>query len=298
MKRSAALSVIIGIATVIFGVLISLGAVLAAGIVNEQIFSLEASADGNIKYTYDLSEQNISSLSIDLSDEITINITQGETDYIEFINFPTGTFSINVSTRICKINDSLDIQSILGMNKDSQFSGMRNLLYNVLFSKKDKTVNIYLSQRSQINSINVTTESNVNINELAAHSDIKINSKESDVQISNAELVSFVYINAKNIVIEDSNLKNCELVTSKGNISLIDTLSKNCKINSNSGNINASFGYTQDEISVIADCQSGVVTLNDLPCGYSLSLINPGSEQSFEIYTKKGNITIYTKETP
>ena len=161
MKKSTILALIIGIITVIAGIFICICSLLGAKLSNETLFMLESNTDGNIVYTYDLKGQNISAITLDLSNDVKVNILGGDSDYIELINFPSGTYTTNISTRILSINDDLNFLAIPGLGNDSNFSGLRNLFYNLVFANKQKTINIYISPKSQINSLSVKTPSEI-----------------------------------------------------------------------------------------------------------------------------------------
>jgi hypothetical protein len=296
IKKRALNAIIVGIVTVIVGIFICLFALLTASATNQKLFKVEKNNDGNIVYTYDLASQNISSLVLDLSGDVKVNILSSDKDYVEFINFPHGTYNTRVSTRICNINDNLDILAMLGMSGESDFGGMRNMIYNMLFSEKNREINIYLSPRSSINSVTVKADSDVTLESLVSHTDIYVHSHQSNIDVLNSQLSSFVSLTGANITTESSVFSNLEISSGKGEIYLDGISAQSCKATANNGNIHANIECTQEQLSICANCRSGTVTINSQAAGHSLSLLNPGASQSFELNCKNGSININTTD--
>lgn len=292
MKKSTILALIIGIITVIAGIFICICSLLGAKLSNEALFQLESSPDGNIVYTYDLTGQNIGAITIDLSKHVKVNISSGESDRIEFINFPAGTYNTSIATRILSINDDLNLLAVPGLGNDSNFSGLRNLLYNLVFANKEKTINIYISPNSQINSLSVKTPGTISVDELTCRTDLTLHSDGSGISVSDCAISSFVKLEGAWATVGTSTVRKLEIASTNGNISIIRSNVTSCTASASVGDIIAELTCELSSVALSAKCSSGVVILNEDNLGFSLEQAVDAPIQSLTLTAKKGNITI------
>lgn len=292
MKKSTILALIIGIITVIAGIFICICSLLGAKLSNEALFLLESSPDGNIVYTYDLTGQSIGAVSIDLSKDIQVNIRSGESDRIEFINFPAGTYNTGISTRILSINDDLNLLAMPGLGNDSNFSGLRNLLYNLVFANKEKSINVYISPKSQINSLSVKTPSSISVTDLTCRTDLTLRSEGSGITMSDCAISSFVTLEGAWATVGTSNVRKLEITSTNGNISIIRSSITNCTASALIGDIIAELTCEPTQVALSAKCSSGVVMLDEEVLGASLEQPVLSPVQTFDLTAKRGNITI------
>lgn len=164
--------------------------------------------DGKYIYTLDLSDKEITKISIDATDADIEVHTGSEKDYIEFINFNENYYSISTTNKVVKFEERVSLESLISFwDGNYTFKGVRSVLNLGGSPDGKKEVHIYLKSTSQINVFSFSiTEGNITVKNADSNTDYVITMDSGCVTMDNVSTESKVMINGNKC---DLRFKNC-----------------------------------------------------------------------------------------
>lgn len=295
MKRSAVIALITAIALILTGIFLCIGAMLAAGATGASLFRLEKSGDGGILYSYDLAEQNLNKLQISLHKNTTVNLLVGESDRIEFINYPFGTFNVEVSNRIGSVNDNLNLTEIFGLGHRETYGGIRNILYNAVYASGKKVVNLYLSPTTTLNAITVETDGDIQLNGFSIGADLKLKTGVGNVALEACSLRSYVEITVGEGAcrVTNSAVKNLKLDGGTCDYTMTGSSVTRAQVSVRRGEILLEMAKGQATTRISGSCTDGLILQDGNSFGRkSEVLLETAGSQTMDVETGHGNITL------
>jgi|GEM_PF-2722002 len=196
----------------ISGVLLGIGAVLmiigsimakSAGV---QLY--QKKIDGKYMYTLDLTDKDISKISIDATDTDITLYTGEESEYIEFINFNDNYYSITTTNKVVKFEERVSLNSLISFwDGNFTFKGMRSFLSLGRSVDGQKEINIHLKDTADINVFNFTiTDGDIKIENADSNTDYIITMDSGNVTMNNVKTDSKVMINGNDCKVK---FKSC-----------------------------------------------------------------------------------------
>lgn len=188
------------------------------------LFSQLEDEDGNSKIVYDISEENLNKINLDIWDaDINISPTDSNS-YIELINFNEIFFNYSIQNKIMKMKMGIDLLSFFKVSDTGlSFDGIRNYFKYVPNTFKRKQINIYLSDDENIRVFDIELQNgNIDISGISSNSDYLILLNSGDINFKNIENASLFEgeIENGNIYMSDFSAKKVLLEAKKGNVEL------------------------------------------------------------------------------
>ena len=231
--------IIAAVLLVIGAVLMIIGSVMAkkAGI---QLF--QEKQDGKYLYTLDLSEKDITKITIDATDTDITMITGEDHNYIEFINFNENYYSITTTNKVVKFEEHVSLSSLISFwDGNFKFKGMRSFLNLGSSMSGQKEVIIHMTDTSEINVFTFTiTDGDILLENADSNTDYTITMDSGNVTMRNIATQSKVLINGNDCTVR---FEDCSFKFFESDIAQADMTASITGVHS--------FGFT---------CKSGKVT--------------------------------------
>lgn len=183
--------------------------IIAAGIITCTVANNKAEANGNPLFaqargddfvrTVDLSENNVSRISLDFADADVNIYGSSSASYIEFVNFSETLYSLNITNTSLSFSEIPDISSMLRFWESGfTFKGMRFILNPRTYdNSRMKSINIYLTQDYNVKQIEIDADkATVSIENLSCSADYVITAEELTLYSSSVRTDSMLKINS------------------------------------------------------------------------------------------------------
>ena len=180
--------------------LIVAGALILVGIITCTVASKKAAKNGVILFTetrgedavktVDLSEKEVSRISLDFTDADVNIYGSSRSSYIEFVNFRETLYSLSVTNTSVSFSEIPDLTSMLRFWENGfSFKGMRYILSPRTYdNSKLKSVNIYLASGYDLTQLGIKADKvTLSVENLHSDADYLI---EADEIVMNASQVS------------------------------------------------------------------------------------------------------------
>ncbi len=271
-------------------VILFVGGFMACGIAKSmaktqgiKIYDQEINAEGDSVYTYNISDESITKLSLVFADVDVNIIGTAEDSYIELKNFDVNSYKTTLSGSSVTINGTVSfISSMIDMSGGGiQFKGLRYFFLDKPDPDRPKTVNIYISENSGLKSLNVTTEKGtVYCKNLSNPIDYYITTNDSDIVFDKIETISIA-----------------ELKTTNGNISITTSEIATLSANIENGNLlfEANGAYSANLATYNLMATEGIVTYNGTKSEETpgeLKITSPAPKCLIKALVTNGNITV------
>ncbi len=255
------------------GVLLLIGVIIcliASGMANsEGILLFSEKVDGKYIYTVDLTDTEISKISLNATDANIKVVTGSENEYVEFINFNENHYSLSTTNQVLTFSERVDgIKSMLTFwDTGYSFKGIRSLFRIGNKIEGGKEINVYISDTRDINILDFTiTDGTIEVSHLSTETDYKFALDNGSVIMKDISTTSMVNIKANKctVTVEDCSFSNftCDAtdVTLKGDVAFCHTMA----VNSKSGSIDANVSLDSDDYEVSVHTSSSL-TINSEP---------------------------------
>ena len=195
MKPTSIIFLIISVMLALVGVLLCF---TASNMANDQgiaLFSQTGDADSNYSAKKDFDGDSIRKIVITMS-EVDVNVYGGaESNYIELVNFPDGTYDLSVSKSTLQLSDKTAITNIIDVdNLKINFNGFRDYLHYFKYKDKPRTVNLYFTDSAEAIILSISSEADITLQDLRLDCDYKLNVTDGDVSVSNVKTISSLSI--------------------------------------------------------------------------------------------------------
>jgi len=198
--------------------LMIIGSVMAK---NSGIQLFQEKHDGKYLYSLDLSDKEITKVSIDATDtDITLK-TGEDRSYIEFINFNENYYSIKSTNKVVEFEEHVSLSSLISFwDGNFKFKGMRSFLSLGSSMSGQKEVIIHMTDTSDINVFSFTiTDGDIVLQNAESNTDYTITMDTGNVTMSNITTQSKVQINGNNCSVK---LENCSFRYFESNIDNVE----------------------------------------------------------------------------
>ncbi len=263
MKAMSKFFLIFAAILIVAGIIICL---IASGMAKkEDVLLFPEKVDGKYVYTLDISETDISKISLDVTDA-NINVyTDSETEYVEFINFNENYYSLSSTNHVLSFDEYVDFKSMITFwDADYTFKGIRSLFRLGNKIEGEKEINVYISDDRDIKIFDFSlANGNINVSHLSTETDYKFSLDNGEVTMKDISTVSNVTVTANKCTL---NIENCSFsgfecdaadITLKGDVGFCHSFT----VNSKSGSIDADISLDSDEYEV-AVLTSGSLSVN------------------------------------
>ena len=263
MKPMSKLFLIVsGIIAAIGGVLLIIGGCMAKA---QGVQLYPQKTDGNYVYTVDITDTEVSKISIDATDTDISVYTSQEKEYIEFINFNENYYSVSTTNRVISFDEYVDLTSMVAFwDSNFSFRGMRSLFSIGRRITGDKKINIYLSDERDINIFDFSIESGtINISDINTNTDYKFTVESGNIILKNVSTLSCVTLKANECTV---TLENCSFGSFSGDVATLNMSGgiaslHTFNLNAKSGSVACDVSFDSDNTSVAA-MTNGTVILN------------------------------------
>lgn len=263
MKPMSKLFLIVsGIITAIGGILMVIG-LCSASSAGIQLFPEKT--DGKYVYTLDLTDTEISKISIDATDADITVYTGCDKEYVEFINFNENYYSVSTTNRVLSFDEYVDLESVFSFwTSDFKFKGVRSLFSLGKTIEGDKKINIYISSARDLNVFDFEIEEgNISIANLSTSTDYKFTVGTGKVKLHEIVSTSSFSLSGNSCTLE---IEECEFqsftvdvaeITMKGDIDKLHSF----VLNSKSGVVNTELAL-DGKMSYVTAVTSGSALIN------------------------------------
>ena len=200
--------------------------------------------DGKYMYTLDLSEKDITKISIDATDTDVTLKTNEDKNYIEFINFNENYYSLATTNKVVKFEEHVSLSSLISFwDGNFKFKGMRSFLNLGSSMSGQKEVIIHMTDTSEINVFSLTiTDGDIFFENADSNTDYIITMDSGNVTMKNISTESKVMINGNNCKVDfescsftyfESDIADADLTAQLSNVHVFDFTGKNGKLSAN-----------------------------------------------------------------
>ena len=203
MKPTSIIFIIVSVLLACVGVLLMVTASNMADTQGISLFTQTGDSDNNFTASYEIDDENIKKLSIDVSN-VTVNVYgNAKQSKIELVNFPEGTFDLTTGKTTMTLADKTDISNIVDLdNLKINFNGFRDYLHYFQYKDKEKTVNVYFSDECSVTIFSLSTAGDVTLEDLNNNCDYRVKVGKGNVSVTNLTTNSSLTVNST----DDSNI--------------------------------------------------------------------------------------------
>lgn len=266
MKPMSKFFLIVSGALVLVGVIICIVALIIADSQNYLLFDEEV--DGKSVYTVDLTDTDVSKISVNATDADITVYTGQDSEYIEFINFNGSYGSVSTTNTVVSFDEYVNFTSLLSFWDGSfNFKGLRSILDFGTAPEGEKKVNIYLSDERDMKVFSFTLEKGIiSFDNISTDTDYTLSVDNGLIKMKNVTTTSKINIKSTKC---DISLDNCSFSTFNcdvGDLNLYGNLNvgSEFKVNAKSGSITTEFGTIPENPSVSVK-SSGPILIDGAP---------------------------------
>lgn len=210
------------------------------------LFFQETDENNNGLEVTEFEPENVSKITLVLSN-VDVNIYgSADKDAIELINFTKNSYEFTMANKNLTVDDSLSLMSLFRITSSGfHFGGLRHYLYFDRYADRTRAVNIYLSENSGVTAFDIQVESgDVVFHDLVRESDYTVTVQEGDVLFDNINMVSSMkvgVVKSGDITCDLQQLsRSAEISTGEGDvlIALTDNHYRAYYLNAPAGSIN------------------------------------------------------------
>ncbi len=248
-----------------------------------KIYSQEKDENGDAVYTYNLSSEEITKLSLVFSNvDVKVHRTEKES-YIKLTNFSTSSYSTSLSGNSVSVNGTVSAVSTLidFSGGGIGFKGLRYLFLDEPDSSRTRSVDLYLSSDSAIKTVDIKSEKgNVILDSLDGKLDFFIDVSGADVILNNLKNTAVVNISA-----------------TSGNVNVNSSVISSLTVTTESGDITVKSNglYSENDASYMLKSQEGSVVYNETDKGPSYHTVIPEALCNIKLTSSTGTVYIYDK---
>ena len=195
MKPTSIIFLIISVMLALVGVLLCFTATNMANDQGVAIFTQTGDADSNYSTKKEFNGESIRKLVITMT-EVDVNVYGGaESNYIELVNFPDGTYDLSVSKSTLQLSDKTAITNLIDIdNLKINFNGFRDYLHYFKYKDRERKINLYFTDNAEAINLTISSEADITLSDLRINCDYKLNLTDGDVTISNVKTTSSIQI--------------------------------------------------------------------------------------------------------
>ena len=197
MKPTSIIFIIIAVMMASVGLLLCF---TASNMANDQgvaLFTQTGDADSNYTSVHEFDGAAVKKLVLNMSDT-TVNIIGGaDSNRVEMVNFPDGTYDLSIGKSTLQLSDASGIGSFIDIdNFKINFNGFRDYLHYFKYRDKKSSVNVYFTDDASAIILSVTSGGDVNLQDLRLDCDYKVIVSKGDVNVSNVKTDSSIDIDS------------------------------------------------------------------------------------------------------
>ncbi len=248
-----------------------------------KIYSQELDKNGDAVYTYNLSSEEITKLTLTFSGvNIKVHYTENDS-YIKLTNFSTSSYSTSLSGNVVSVDGTVGaISTLIDFSGGGiSFKGLRYLFLDEPDQSRERSVDLYLSSKSSIKTIEIkSTKGGVMLDGLDGRFDFFIDAADGDVTLNNI-----------------TNAAVANIVTTTGKVEVNSSIITSLAVTTGDSDITvkADGKYGEHNASYELKSQSGVVVYNDTEKGPSYRAVAPDGVTSVKLTSGTGNVFVYDK---
>ena len=248
---------------------------------NIPIYEQSFNDTGDAIYTYNISEETISKLSLAFTGVDVTVVGMATESYFELKNFETTTYSTSLSAGVVSVDgDTSFLSSLIDMSDGGvSFRGLRYFLQDKPDPNRPKSVTVYISELSEIKSIAISlTQGSVTFKNIPNSFDYSINVTEGNVVLDNVDTTAVANIS---VAKGDVNISNSEITA------LTVTQEEGATL------LNGVNDYAPEKTTYdLNAADTGTVRYNGVPVGYEYKATAPAQQNRIKIASKNGTITV------
>lgn len=233
-------------------VLMIIGGIMAK---NAGIQLYQKKVDGKYLYSLDLTDKEITKISIDATDADIIVHTGAEKDYIDFTNFNENYYSIATTNRVVKFEEYVNLSTLISFwDGNFTFKGMRSFFNFGSGAVGQKQIDIYLHDTKMINVFSFTiSDGDITIENANSSTDYLITMDSGNVLMSNVVTDSSVSVNGNKCVLRFDNCSFKYFDSDIANIDMTAAISDVHKFefNGKSGTLNVNLALDAADTDVV-----------------------------------------------
>lgn len=244
------------------------------------LYSQSIDENDNIIDIIDLTNANVTRLSIKLKKGSVNIINHAEKSYIEMVNFAKNTYTYRMNARTVAISDSVEIMSVINFTENGfQFHGLRYYLTPSMYKTKEKIINIYLTTDEEVKVFDVDlSEGNLNMKNFTKRADYSINITKGNAEFEGVRTTSEFHLNVD-----------------EGNVVLLNTLISYCNVDINKGDLHFKVPNYKDQGYEIATSIGNIYYADEI-IGNIYSHYLPISSTKLTVNIGTGDIYISKSE--
>ena len=288
---------------IIAAILLVIGAVLmiigSSSAKKQGILLYPEKTDGKFIYTVDLTDKDITKITIDATDANIKVITGEENEYIEFINFNENYYSVSTTNKIVKFEERVSLSTLFSFWDGSYtFKGMRSLLNLGGRVEGQKEVLIHLKDTSKINNFSFTiTDGDITVKNADSGTDYIITMNNGKVLMENVKSTSKLMINGNDCKID---LKSCQFHFFASDVYNVDLSAEikdmqSFEFTGKTGKITAKIGMDMTEHDIRINSDNPITFNSNIYNGNYSDSNKPSGSQEYNILHIDGesiNITV------
>jgi len=223
MKPTSIIFLILSIILIATGVGLCFVAENMSSEQNIELYSQTVDENNNNIERYDLTNTDLSRISLTLSKANVTIINNSEETYVELVNFSKNTYEFLLNLTNVSLDDTINIMSLLNFAEGGfKFEGLRYFLTPDMYKDKPKEVNIYINDQNSLKVIDIDIgEGDLYIENVLGRIDYTLNVDKGNVDLIKSRSSSLF-----------------SLKVGKGNVKLFETIITNCNIDIGQGDLN------------------------------------------------------------
>jgi hypothetical protein len=224
MKPTSIIFLILSIILIATGVGLCFVAENMSSEQNIQLYSESIDENDNNVERYDLTNADLSRISLKLS-KVNVNIiNNADESYIELVNFSKNTYEFVLNLKTVSIDDTINIMSLLNFAESGfKFEGLRYFLTPDMYKDKPKEVNIYINDLNSLKVIDIDIdEGNLIIKDVVSRIDYTLNVNKGNVDLikSRSSSVFSLKVGEGDVKLVETIITKCDIDIEKGDLNM------------------------------------------------------------------------------